>query len=62
MLKMLDKIKFEHVFITVLLLIQTIAMFKFANEKEIIDKVIVSIIATVTASTTYIFTKHNPNK
>jgi hypothetical protein len=59
MLKLLNKIKFEHMFIVLLLVIQVIVLFKFSNNPGIIDKVIVSLIASVTAVTTFIFTKYN---
>jgi len=58
MVKLLDKIKFEHVFIILLIVIQGIVMFKFADSPEVVDKLVTALIATITAVTAYIFTKY----
>jgi Mn2+/Fe2+ NRAMP family transporter len=62
MINLLNKIKFEHVFLILVFISLMVSVFVFKTDKETVDKLIVALVATLTSVIAYIFTKYNPSK
>jgi hypothetical protein len=56
------RIKFEHVFAVVLVIVLSGALWLFKGDKDITVPILTAFIGALGGVTGYFFTKHNPNK
>jgi len=58
----MKELKFEYVFGVLVYIGIMVFAFKFSQNADVVDKLVIAITNTLTAITTFIFTKHNPSK
>lgn len=60
MLDIIKKIKFEYVFAILVILILSVALFVFKDNKDITNIIITCLVGAVSSITAFFFTKHSP--
>jgi hypothetical protein len=59
---MMYRIKFEHIFAILVVVVLSAALWVFRNDRDMVNIIVTALIGTLGGVTGYFFTKHNPNK